>query len=481
MKLSAKTKIDQLLEENAFLEEFLVRYNPKFSVLRNRLARATVGKVANLRAVASIGGVRLADLLRDMAAEIERVTGTRPDVESEGNAERDKRVEGLKEVIKSLHDGASVDDVRAKFADVIAGADGPEIARMEQQLIAEGLPVEEVQRLCDVHVGAFKPSLDEQAEVEAPPGHPIHTYMKANERIAALVNELGSLVGSLAGAAKDKGGKALERAGALVEELGGLDLQYTRKENQLFPFLEKHGIEGPSKVMWGIHDEIRKALKEARKAAADGDAKTVAAVAPKLVRDIAEMIYKENKILFPMAMEALTPEEWREVRKGEDELGYAFASPEADLGSDVKGEGDVREGGLLSLDTGQLSLEQLNLILRALPLDLSFVDADDVVRYYSEGERHFPRSPAVIGRKVQNCHPPKSVGTVQRILDGFKAGKKDTAEFWIELGGKFLHIRYFAVRDSDGKYLGCLEAGQDVTEIRNLEGERRLLDWEEKD
>ena len=129
------------------------------------------------------------------------------------------------------------------------------------------------------------------------------------------------------------------------------------------------------------------------------------------------------------------------------------------------------------MQTGELSLDQINLMLIHLPLDISFVDEDDVVRYYSEGERHFPRSPAVIGRKVQNCHPPKSVSTVQQILDAFKAGEKDTAEFWIQLHGKFLHIRYFAMRDADGTYRGCLEAGQDVTEIRKLDGERRLLDW----
>jgi DUF438 domain-containing protein len=477
MKLSARTKIDELLKEHKFLEDFLVKYNPKFSMLKSRVARATVGKVANLKAVASIGGVTVLDLLRDIAAEVERVTGKRPETDADDD-DRAARVEGLKEVIKALHDGATVEDVREKFAEVIAGAHGPEIAEMEQQLIAEGLPVEEVQRLCDVHVGAFRHALDGQEEVEAPPGHPVHTYMKANEKIAELANKLAGITRDLGSTAGGKSKDLLEQARKTVEDLSGVDLHYTRKENQLFPFLEKHGISGPSKVMWGVHDEIRGALKNAREATSMGDVGELAKVGPRLARDLAEMIYKENKILFPMAMQALTPDEWNAVREGEDELGYAFVEPAGGAGGGGGSAGADPAGGRLKIETGGLTLEQINLMLTTLPVDVSFVDENDEVRFYSEGERHFPRSPAVIGRKVQNCHPPKSVDTVQRILDAFRAGERDTADFWIEHQGKFLYIRYFAMRDGKGDYRGCLEVGQDVGAIRELEGEQRLLDWD---
>lgn len=138
----------------------------------------------------------------------------------------------------------------------------------------------------------------------------------------------------------------------------------------------------------------------------------------------------------------------------------------------------LAENTRLPLDTGGLTLKQINLMLEHLPVDLSFVDESDEVRYYSDtADRVFPRSPGVIGRKVQNCHPPKSVHIVEKILDAFKAGSKDVAEFWIQLHGKFVHIRYFALRDRDGNYKGTLEVSQDVTNIRNLEGQRRLLDW----
>ena len=132
----------------------------------------------------------------------------------------------------------------------------------------------------------------------------------------------------------------------------------------------------------------------------------------------------------------------------------------------------------LDLRTGRLTPEQVDLILRALPVDVSFVDENDTIVYYSEKKRIFVRVPAVIGRKVQNCHPAKSVGVVEKILKAFKSGEKDTAEFWLQTGGRFIHIRYFAVRDEDGKYRGCLEVSQDVTDIRQLQGQRRLLDWE---
>jgi DUF438 domain-containing protein len=179
-------------------------------------------------------------------------------------------------------------------------------------------------------------------------------------------------------------------------------------------------------------------------------------------------------------METLTETEWAEVRRGEDELGYALSRPAADWPGGAAGmeRSAERSAGLLGLLTGEISLEQLNLILTHLPVDLSFVDENDEVRFYSEGpSRIFPRSPAVIGRKVQNCHPPKSVHTVQEILDSFRAGRQDQAEFWIQLRGSFIHIRYLAVRDKAGGYRGCLEVSQDATHVRGLEGERRLLDW----
>ena len=219
--------------------------------------------------------------------------------------------------------------------------------------------------------------------------------------------------------------------------------------------------------------------------AAEDNAEQAALSSEWLAQTIDDMVTKEEKILFPMAIEMLAGDEWVEIRAGEGEVGYALIGAVAPWPADSETPvapqaGPAASGGpsgLLDLTTGALTREQIDLMLGALPMDISFVDEHDQVRYYSEGERIFPRSPAVIGRKVQNCHPPSSVDKVQEIIDAFRSGEKSTADFWIPYQGRFVHIRYFAMRDASGAYQGTLETVQDVTAIRALEGQRRLVDW----
>ena len=495
MQLSASTKINDLLSSHPFLEDFLVEYNPHFKLLKNKITRATVGRLATLGAAARIASVDLEALLRDLAGAIEKQTAARPEIASgEASLDRSQRVAMLGHIIAGLHDGGDLATARAQFAKAVGDVDAGEIASMEEEMIKGGLPVGEVQRLCDVHVGAFRDALDEKKELAPPPGHAVHTYMADNKIIATLANHLAELARKLV-ADKNVAAELLPAAVAALARYDGLDNHYKRKENQLFPLLERHGVTGPSQVMWGVHDEIRGQWKKARKAAESGDIHALAEAVPGLARGMIEMIYKEEKILFPLSMEKLTADEWAEEKKGEDELGYLLAKPAMAIkSSSLKLAGGLRLApvlaadslprapapGLLPLGTGALSLELVDLMLRHLPLDLSFVDENDVVLYYSESkERIFPRTPAAIGRTVQNCHPPKSVDTVNRILDSFRAGSKDVAEFWINMGPRFIHIRYFAVRDGAGKYRGCLEVTQDIGAIRALEGERRLLDWKD--
>ena len=206
------------------------------------------------------------------------------------------------------------------------------------------------------------------------------------------------------------------------------------------------------------------------------------------IQAIRDMIYKEEHILFPTSLDMLTDSEWIKVKEGETDIGFAWVVPDQGWPDEILKETEEAApepqevlqdvAGALGLDTGRMTLEQINLVLTHLPVDLTFVDENDRVAYYSEGERIFPRSPAIIGREVRNCHPPNSVHLVNKILDAFKSGSRDTAEFWIEMGAKFIYIRYFAVRDANGYYRGTLEVSQDLTEIRKLEGQQRLLDWE---
>ena len=245
--------------------------------------------------------------------------------------------------------------------------------------------------------------------------------------------------------------------------------------------LETHGVEGPTKVMWALDDDIRGRLKTARSLLAAGDASSLAATLPETLTMIDDMVYKEEKILFPTSLDVVTADEWATIAAGDAEIGYAWIEgPAGEAPVAVAAAAEAAgEGGemLLPLPTGALTLGQLDLLFRALPFDVTYVDENDRVRFYSEGERVFPRSPGAIGREVRNCHPPKSLHKVEEILAAFKAGEKDVAEFWIEMGPKFVHIRYFALRDEDGAYRGCLEVVHDATHVRSLEGNRRIVDW----
>ncbi len=410
-----------------------------------------------------------------------------------GDKGRSEDAMRLKAVIDKLAAGDSPASVKKEFHQLIKGASAEEIASMEQALIDGGLPVEEVQRLCEVHADVFKEGLERQPKSARMPGHPVHTYMaenaEARKRLRPL--RLAGLFGSTTWIGRAAG------------ELKPLIVHYTRKENQLFPYLERTGFTGPTKVMWGKHDEIRARFKAVDDAVASGDARVARREARLLAGQIGTMLFMEERILFPNSLKRLTQSDWAALRKGDDAIGYAWVTPGAmwDAGLAAKG-GDAAgysnlesriaaltapedatvasavKAAPIRLSEGALPREVLDLVLKNLPLDVSFVDADDKVLYYSDSpHRVFPRSPAIIGRAVQNCHPPKSVATVEKILEAFKKKEKDKADFWITMGGRFIVISYKAIYGADGTYLGTLESSWDATDIRALEGQRTLLDW----
>ena len=487
VEIGPKTRINDLLRDHPHLLEVLVARSPAFAKLRNPLLRKTMGKVATLENAAAIAGIPVDDLVRTLR---QAVSGP-----PEGPEERK---EALKAILRELHDGAPVEQVKERFRQVLGGVDASEIAAVEQALIDEGLPAEEIQRLCDVHVEIFKEALEERERPEVPPGHPVHTYMKENRALEEIVSHLSLALGRLPRPGEPGAAEALRAAAPdlrpLLDRLARVDVHYARKENQLFPALEAHHFTGPTQVMWSIHDDIRGLIKAARQALDRADPEAFRTNLLDALKAIRDMIYKEEHILFPASLDLLSHDEWVRMARGEADIGFAWVEPDRGWpetgarppeeappapGSAAAPE-DLAEGpAAVRLDTGRLTPEQINLLLTHLPVDVTFVDASDRVAYYSEGpHRIFPRSPGIIGREVRNCHPPKSVHRVNMILDAFKAGERDTAEFWLQMGGRFIHIRYFAVRDAKGRYQGTLEVSQDVTEIRTLEGERRLLDWE---
>ena len=392
---------------------------------------------------------------------------------------REKRKQAIKDTLRLLHEGKSVEEVQSIFRDAFDGVEASEISAAEQALINEGLPVAEVQRLCDVHSAVFKGSIEEihaPSDVSRIPGHPAHTIKAENAAITAHMNERIRPLLSRVAEGKLAAQSLLPEIGALL----AIDLHYSRKENLLFPYLEQHGITAPPKVMWGVDDEIRALLKDSAKLAAQGSDQTAAKLTEGLTR-VEEMIFKEENILIPMLIDTLSAEEWSAVAAESGEIGYcmietppvwrAKAAPAEQAAAPA-----APVNGSVLLPTGFLSVPELSRLLDTLPLDITFVGADDTVRYFSQGsERVFPRTKAIIGRNVKNCHPPASVHIVEGIIADFKSGKKDHEDFWIQLGDKFVYIRYFAVRDEAGAYLGVLEVTQDIKPIQAIEGEKRLV------
>jgi uncharacterized protein len=402
---------------------------------------------------------------------------------------RAHRLRTLKHIIKKLHAGESAESVKAELAQIVRETDYTDIVAMEQELMAEGMPVEEVQCMCDLHSQVTREVLVPSPPRVVPPGHPANTMRRENDalRVAILrMREAMAAVKALPDNA-DPGPLLLDWRLAL-NQLMDIDKHYARKENLLFTHLEKYGITGPSKVMWAKDDEVRAKLKTLAAALGQtgvtaGEWKLVAdTVAADAIAAVEEMFYKEENILLPICFEHFTEDDWASIWASSPRYGWCLVEPLDEYRPPEKVVRDavpLRGSDAVQLPTGNLTLQQLKGLFETLPVDLTYVDADDRVAFFSEGpDRIFSRSKAIIGRKVQHCHPPKSVDTVERILTDFRAGTQSVAEFWIQFHGRFVHIRYFAVREA-GEYLGCLEVTQDLTRIRALEGERRLLQYEE--
>ncbi len=395
------------------------------------------------------------------------------------------RIETLKGIIRQLHDGADPEKLKNEFGDLLTEVGVAEIAAMENSLMAEGMAQAEIQRMCDVHAAVLGGG-SSCAPVEVPTGHPVQTFRLENGRIRELTETYREAVNAV-GASKEGLDPGLASWRRAHDDLAGIETHYLRKEYLVFPFLEKAGIAGPPKVMWGVHDEIRAKIAAAADLlanAAELDAEqlglAVETVIEPMLAQVESMTSKEDRILWPMCLEHLTVRDWESVRGQWDEFGKGLVEPAGIwlpmLPQLPEKPVELPSNDAITLPSGHLSVRQLTALLNTLPMDITFVDAEGRVGYFSEGDdRVFARNRAIIGRKVEDCHPPKSVHIVEAVVSDLKSGKRDVAEFWIQMGPRFVHIRYFAMRDGDGEFLGTLEVTQDIAPLRALEGERRLL------
>lgn len=379
-----------------------------------------------------------------------------------------KRQEQLKKLIQRLHRGEDRAEVEAEFKRDFAYVTGAEIAQMEYNLVQDGVSVEEIQSLCDVHASLFQGSLAELHQ-DVLTVSPITIFEEENNEYQVLVEK----------ALKFKQETQLKLTVVkpylldLIEKFRTIDAHYAKKENVFFPFLEKHGIETIPQVMWGVDNQIREKLKDAFIALnSSEDLDVIMDKFYQMVDMVKEMITKENMILFPLLRDTLSENEFKAIAQAlENPESSLYQSKEETVSEEVieTVNGDIR------MSMGHLSTSEVNAILNTLPLDMTFVDANDRVKFVSQGkERIFDRPASVIGRPVHLCHPPQSVHIVKQIVEDLRSGKKDHEDFWINFKGKFVFIRYYAVRNEVAEYLGCLEVTQEISEIRSLSGEKRL-------
>lgn len=391
----------------------------------------------------------------------------------------------MKDIILKLHAGLSAEEAKERFEREVGNISSTEIAELEQGLINEGLSPEEIKRFCNVHAMIFQSALERASSEETFPSHPVYLFKLENREIEKRTGSLREVIESR----QQQDLSSLKaRVKELLLDLRGIGIHYQRKEQLLFPFLEKQGFMGPSKVMWGKDNEIRDLLKAALadidniRTPSEFDSYAERVLVP-LIDEVDGMIFKEENILFPTSLEKLEPRDWVQILRESDDVGYVFIQKPAetavltrDLQAALVEEATYQDRSVV-MPSGTIRLNELMHLLNALPVDLTFVDKDDTVRYFTEGKhRVFSRTRSVIGRKVQNCHPPQSLDVVEKILNSFKEGKRDSVDFWINHKGMLVYITYLAVRDQWGRYLGTLEVTQDITGIKAIEGEKRLLD-----
>ncbi len=398
------------------------------------------------------------------------------------------RKKKLKELILKLHEGHSQEEVRQELLESLSQIPYDEVVEVEQELISEGLPEEEVLKLCDAHSAVLQGNVDLSASKQIPDGHPIDVMLHENKALKQLEQDIQKVFTTIAEQPQNLSKENVMKLRGLFNQLFDVDKHYQRKEYLLFPFLENHGITGPPKVMWGKHDEIRELIKgsiEILKAEDVTSEELLAAAEIVLlpaIKGVVEMTIKEEEILFPMTLDMLTDAEWYEIEKQSLEIGYCLYDPpkawkpawaEQDTLTEMN-----KTAGNIQLPSGSFKVEELLAILNHLPLDMTFVDKDDKVKYFSQGsERIFQRNRAILNRDVRLCHPPSSAHIVDKIIDDFRTGKASRAPFWINMGGKMIHIEYFALRSESGEYLGTLEVSHNVQGYRELEGEQRILSY----
>ena len=390
----------------------------------------------------------------------------------------------------------TLDEARAILRERVKTLRPYEIALAEQELKTfdeDECRKEDIQQMMEL----FQDVLD-RSRPDLPDDHPIMCYLRENDEMRRLLKQVEEL--AQYPVIKNQW---LE----LYDELHKFRLHLSRKQNQLYSILERKGFDRPTTTMWLLDDFIRDEIRDARRLLEEDKDDEFIAMQPTVVADVLDLMQKEETVLYPTSLAMIRPAEFEEMKSGDREIGFAWIrvgkeAPKADtpkeavpataaagfanelaslLGKYGFGGGST-PGALLEVATGQMTLEQINLVYKHMPVDFSYVDENEIVRFYTDTDhRVFPRSKNVIGRDVKNCHPRTSVHLVEEIIEKFRRGEQNEVDFWINKPGLFIYIYYVAVRDEEGRFRGVLEMMQDCTHIRSLEGSQTLLTWSAKE
>lgn len=463
-----------------------------FSEITKKAMLNSVGKIMTIPKGAKMKKIPMNDVITALKANGFEPEGEMPAIKvpeqsSETAAEdSDAHTEQLKAYLRRLGDGEDLESVRADFVRDFSEVDASEIMKAEQELMKEGTPLAQVQRLCDIHSALFHGATREEqianaekaveeslkqkkikeqlarrdsypekdysdknaraAAMEAVVGHPLYTLTKENNVLAELIEEYRT-----------------SRSDSLISKIRELSIHYAKKGDLLYPVLKvRYGVSGPSDVMWTVDDEIRDELNSLGKESQhteDWNSRMEA-----VLKRAEEMIYKEQNILFPICAVNFSEEEWygiyRDSKDYAECLGTAKETWDAAEAAAKPAETSVSNE--VVMPGGHLTIEQLRALLNTIPMEISFVDADNINRFFNEGPKVFKRPAMALDREVFSCHPPKIEPMVRQIIDDFRSGRRDAVPVWMEKGGRAMLVKYMAVRDTEGKYLGTVELVQDM-------------------
>lgn len=386
------------------------------------------------------------------------------------------KVGRLIEYVKGLRDGSDGRELYARYRDDIERVEPQEVFEIFKSLLDQGDYPKDILLFLDKVINAFYVSLVNYKWEYPTNDNFLKDMLLENQALVEKTDEIKTLMKE--DNVKIKKEKILQK----VDDLERFNVHYLKKENILFPYMEKKAekFEGLS-IMWSLHDAVRAQIKHAQSVLGDDGSsdKEVNTAIANLFFGILGVKKKEELILFPAASRILDESDWYNMHRQSFEYMSPFAGKTEKNNFDVENNGDGFINGIFKTETGELTFEELLMMFSSLPVDLTFVDEYNKVKFFTKPkDRIFPRSAAIIGRNVKNCHPPESVHVVEEIVESFRSGRENTAKFWIDLKGKMILIQYFALKDSMGNYKGVLEVSQDITEIKSLNGERRLLKWE---